>query len=113
MFTSDAGGSGSAGSGSDASNGGGGSTIGSGASTGASAPPACQIASAQSTLVWDVACYPEGALPAGACSDGSTSCSFCTFFECADVPDQSHSPRVFYSCTCNGGPWPCALLERA
>jgi hypothetical protein len=105
------GGAGSAGPASGASNGSGGSTVASGASTGTSAP-ACQITSAQSTLVWDVACYPQSALPTGACSGGSASCSFCSFVECADVPDQSHSPRTFYSCACDGGQWSCAVVNQ-
>jgi hypothetical protein len=111
MFTSDAGGSGSATSASGASNGSAGSTVASGTSTGTSAP-ACQITSAQSTLVWDVACYPQSALPSGACSEGSASCSFCSFAECADVPDQTHSPRTFYSCVCDGGQWSCAIVNQ-
>ena len=89
-----------------------GASIGaSGAGIGTSAP-ACPITSAQSTLVSDVACYPETALPAGACSGGSAPCSFCSFFTCANVPDQSHQPRTFYSCSCEGGQWDCAVVAQ-
>ncbi len=105
------GGSGSAGSASGSAIDSSGSTAAAGASTGTSAP-ACPITSAQSTLVWDVACYPQSALPTGACSGGSASCSFCSFAECADVPDQSHSPRTFYSCACDGAQWSCAVVAQ-
>jgi hypothetical protein len=105
-FTSGAGGTGSTGTVS-----GSGSPVASGASTGAGAP-ACPIASAQSTLIWDVACYPQSALPSGACSGGAASCSFCSFAECADLPDQSHSPRTFYSCACDSGQWNCAVVNQ-
>ena len=82
-----------------------------GSSTWTSAP-ACPIPSAQSTFIWGEACYPETALPTGACSGGAASCSFCSYFTCAGVPDQSHSPRVFYSCACEGGQWTCALVAQ-
>src|SRR5271170_7818229 len=66
--------SGAGGSGSTGSVSGSGSPVAPGASTGAGAP-ACQLASAQSTLVWGEACYPQSALPSGSCSGGSASCS--------------------------------------
>ncbi len=90
-----------------------GTMTGSGSSTGPSwsSLPLCQVTAFQSTLVWATVCYPAAASPEGtACSGATTACGFCSFFECG-VPDQSHSPRQFFSCSCVNGQQQCTLVD--
>lgn len=86
---------------------------GSRAGTSWSSLPLCGVTAFQSTLVWATVCYPAAASPEGtACSEATTACGFCSFFECGGVPDQSHSPRQFYSCSCVNGRQQCSLVDQ-
>ncbi len=73
-------------------------------------PQMCWVATAQGVNAGGFTCYPPAAMPAGACSAQSNTCSFCGMTPCLGSPT---GPRQFYLCSCVGaGDWRCDLTSQ-